>query len=324
MAVNNSLVAQQNGAIQKKQGFSEVINSVPYQRMIANTLKDRATANRFISSIVSAVATSPTLQECTPRTVVSAALLGEGLKLSPSPQLGQFYMVPFKQKEKLDRNGNVIQEACTNATFVLGYKGYIQLATRSGEYKRINAMPIKEGELVRYNPFDDEIELEYIENDELRETLPTIGYYAMFEYHNGFRKVMYWSKDKMLAHADKYSAAFSAQAYRDIQEGKISQRDMWKYSSFWYKDFDGMACKTMLRQLISKWGLMSIDMQKAYEADGGIIGENGEITFADGVPKETASDTAPIVYAEAEPIPEEPPQQLQNDGQASFEDILGA
>lgn len=324
MAVNNSLVAQQNGAVQKKQGFSEVINSIPYQRMIANTLKDRATANRFISSIVSAVATSPALQECTPKTVVSAALLGEGLKLSPSPQLGQFYLVPFKQKEKTDRNGNVIQQACTNATFVLGYKGYIQLATRSGEYKRINAMPIKEGELVRYNPFDDEIELEYTENDELRETLPTIGYYAMFEYHNGFKKVMYWSKDKMLAHADKYSAAFSAQAYRDIQEGKISQRDMWKYSSFWYKDFDGMACKTMLRQLISKWGLMSIEMQKAYEADGGIIGENGEITFADGVPKETAPDTAPIEYVEAEPIPEEPPQQPQNDGQETFDDILGA
>ena len=321
MAVQNSLMAQQE---QKKPAFSQVINSVPYQKLISNTLKDRATANRFVSSIVSAVATTPALQKCTPTTVISAALLGESLKLSPSPQLGQFYLVPFNQKEKKDGNGNVIQEACTNATFVLGYKGYIQLATRSGEYKRINAMPIKEGELISYNPFDDEIELQYIENDELRETLPTIGYYAMFEYHNGFKKVMYWSKDKMLAHADKYSAAFSASAYKDIQEGKINQRDMWKYSSFWYKDFDGMACKTMLRQLISKWGVLSIEMQRAYEADGGIIGENGEITFADGVPKETAPDTAPIEYVEAEPIPEEPPQQPQNDGQETFDDILGA
>ena len=321
MSVNNSLVVQHNGAIQKKQGFSEVINSVPYQRMISNTLKDRATANRFISSIVSAVATSPTLQECTPKTVVSAALLGEGLKLSPSPQLGQFYMVPFKQKEKKDQEGNIIQPACTNAVFVLGYRGFVQLATRSGEYKRINAMSIKEGELVRYNPFDDEIELEYIENDELRETLPTIGYYAMFEYHNGFKKVMYWSKDKMLAHADKYSAAFSAKSYRDIQEGKISQRNMWKYSSFWYKDFDGMACKTMLRQLLSKWGILSIEMQRAFEADGGIIGDNGEITFADGVPKGTAPDTAPIEYVETEPNPEEPEQQV--DSGDAFADILG-
>ena len=314
MAVNNSIVPQ---AQAKKPGFSEVINSVPYQRMIANTLKDRATANRFVSSIVSAVATTPALQECTAKTVVSAALLGEGLKLSPSPQLGQFYLVPFKQREKKDKNGNVIAPACTNATFVLGYKGYIQLATRSGEYKRINAMPIKEGELVRYNPFDDEIELEYIDNDALRESLPTIGYYAMFEYHNGFKKVMYWSKDKMLAHADNYSAAFSATAYRDIQEGKIKQSDLWKYSSFWYKDFDGMACKTMLRQLISKWGLMSIEMQKAYEADGGIIGENGEVSFSDGE-RETSEPTPEIVNTN-ENIIEAPATETEE----NFADILG-
>ena len=303
MAVNNSIVKQE----QNKPAFSTVINSIPYQKMISQTLKDRNTANRFISSIVSAVATTPALQECTPKTVVSAALLGEGLKLSPSPQLGQFYMVPFKQKEKTDRNGNVIQQACTNATFVLGYKGYIQLATRSGEYKRINAMPIKEGELVSYNPFDDEIELAYTDNDELRESLPTIGYYAMFEYHNGFKKVMYWSKDKMLAHADQYSPAFSAKAYKEIQEGKVSEREMWKYSSFWYKDFDGMACKTMLRQLISKWGLMSIDMQKAYEADGGIIGDNGEVSFSDS--KREAADETPaveVIEAEASEVTEEP------------------
>ena len=330
MGVNNQLVPQQEQ--KRKVGFSEVINSIPYQRMIANTLKDRATANRFISSIVSAVATSPALQECTPKTVVSAALLGEGLKLSPSPQLGQFYMVPFKQKAKTDRNGNVLQEACTNATFVLGYKGYIQLATRSGEYKRINAMPIKEGELISYNPFDDEIELEYIQNDELREGLPTIGYYAMFEYHNGFKKVMYWSKDKMLAHADKYSPAFSAQAFKNIEEGKVSERDMWKYSSFWYKDFDGMACKTMLRQLISKWGLMSIDMQKAFDADGGIIGDNGEVTFSDS--EREGADEAPateIIEAEIaeetpeptpEPIPEPTPEPQEQAPADEFADLM--
>lgn len=326
MAVNNSLVKQQQA--EKNLPFSTVINSIPYQKMISQTLKDRNTANRFISSIVSAVATSPALQECTPKTVVSAALLGEGLKLSPSPQLGQFYMVPFKQKAKTDRNGNVLQEACTNATFVLGYKGYIQLATRSGEYKRINAMPIKEGELISYNPFDDEIELEYIQNDELREGLPTIGYYAMFEYHNGFKKVMYWSKDKMLAHADKYSPAFSAQAFKNIEEGKVSERDMWKYSSFWYKDFDGMACKTMLRQLISKWGLMSIDMQKAFDADGGIIGDNGEVTFSDsereGTDETPATEIIEAEIAEETPetIPEPTPEPQEQAPADEFADLM--
>lgn len=315
MAVNNSLVKQQT---ENKVGFSQVINSIPYQRMIANTLKDKNTANRFISSIVSTVATNPTLQDCTPRTVVAAALLGEGLKLSPSPQLGQFYMVPFKQKEKKDKNGNIIQEACTNATFVLGYKGYVQLATRSGEYKHINSMPIKEGELIRYNPFDDDIELQYIDNEELRENLPTVGYYAMFEYHNGFKKVLYWSKDKMISHASKYSPAFSAEGLKALEGGKVPSNELWKYSSFWYKDFDGMACKTMLRQLISKWGLMSVEMQKAYNADGGIIGENGEVTFAEQETAEPETISQPVNVVEVEQV-----QEQETAEQDDFAAMLG-
>ena len=313
MAVNNSLVTQQQA--ENNLPFSTVINSVPYQKLISQTLKDRNTANRFISSIVSAVSTTPALQSCTPKTIVSAALLGEALKLSPSPQLGQFYLVPFKQKEKRDKNGRVVAEACTNATFVLGYKGYIQLATRSGEYKRINAMPIKEGELVDYNPFDDDITLQYTDNEELRATLSTIGYYAMFEYHNGFKKVMYWSKEKMIAHAAAYSPAFSAEGLKALESGKVPQNELWKYSSFWYKDFDNMACKTMLRQLISKWGLMSIEMQKAFDADGGVIGDNGEVTFSDSERENNEPQQSDnIIDAEVVTEPE---------AEESFADMLG-
>ena len=314
MAVNNSLVTQQQA--ENNLPFSTVINSVPYQKLISQTLKDRNTANRFISSIVSAVSTTPALQSCTPKTIVSAALLGEALKLSPSPQLGQFYLVPFKQKEKRDKNGRVVAEACTNATFVLGYKGYIQLATRSGEYKRINAMPIKEGELVDYNPFDDDITLQYTDNEELRATLPTIGYYAMFEYHNGFKKVMYWSKEKMIAHAAAYSPAFSAEGLKALESGKVPQNELWKYSSFWYKDFDGMACKTMLRQLISKWGLMSVEMQKAFDADGGVIGDNGEITFSDSERETEQQPPQPDNIIDAEVVTEP-------EAEESFADMLG-
>ena len=106
----------------------------------------------------------------------------------------------------------------------------------------------------------------------------------MFEYTNGFKKAMYWSKEKMLAHADKYSQAFSLKAtggncpkvsYADYEAGKVPESEMWKYSSFWYKDFDGMAYKTMLRQLISKWGVMSIDMQTALDSDMAVINEDG-------------------------------------------------
>lgn len=140
-------------------------------------------------------------------------------------------------------------------------------------------MSIKEGELIKYDALTEEIEINLIEDDETREQTPTVGYYAMFEYMNGFRKTMYWSKKKMLSHADKYSMAFNAESYKKILDGKIPQKDLWKYSSFWYKDFDGMAYKTMLRQLISKWGIMSIDMQTAMEKDMATIKENGDYEY---------------------------------------------
>lgn len=239
---------------------------------------------RFVSSIVSAVQTTPALQECTNPSILSAALLGEALNLSPSPQLGQFYMVPFKNKKK----------GVTEAQFQLGYKGYIQLAIRSGYYKKLNVLAIKEGELIRYNPLEEEIEVNLIEDDIEREETPTAGYYAMFEYENGFKKSMYWSKKKMLAHADKYSAAFSAKSLELLEAGKIPDSEKWKYSSFWYKDFDGMAMKTMLRQLISKWGIMSIDLQTAIDKDMAIIREDGTADYVDHQ-QETAEEDRNIV-----------------------------
>lgn len=239
---------------------------------------------RFVSGIVSAVQTTPALQECTNPSILSAALLGEALNLSPSPQLGQFYMVPFKNKKK----------GVTEAQFQLGYKGYIQLAIRSGYYKKLNVIAIKEGELIRYNPLEEEIEVSLIEDDIEREETPTAGYYAMFEYENGFKKSMYWSKKKMLAHADKYSAAFSAKSLELLEAGKIPDSEKWKYSSFWYKDFDGMAMKTMLRQLISKWGIMSIDLQTAIDKDMAIIREDGTADYVDHQ-QETAEEDRNIV-----------------------------
>lgn len=226
-----------------------------------NSMLGEKDGQRFIAAITSAVSVNPALTECDKGTIVSAALLGESLKLSPSPQLGYYYMVPFKKK---DKQGNVVS---ISATFQIGYKGYLQLAMRSGFYKKINVIAIKEGELKGFDILNEEINVEIIEDDEQREQLPTVGYYAMFEYHNGFRKAMYWSKKKMLAHADKYSEAFNAAAYKKYLANEIPKNDLWKYSSFWYKDFDAMAYKTMLRQLIGKWGILSVDLQRAIEAD---------------------------------------------------------
>lgn len=237
--------------------FASFINQGAIQNRIAKTIgSDRG--QRFITAIVSAVNNNSSLAECTNDSIYSGALLGESLNLSPSPQLGHYYLVPFKDKEK----GKVAQ-------FQLGYKGYLQLAIRSGYYKKINVLDIKEGELIKYNPLDEEIEVSLIEDEEQREKAKTIGYYAMFEYTNGFKKTLYWSKNKMVEHAKKYSQGYRA----DLSKGTSY--------TFWSKDFDGMAFKTMLRQLISKWGIMSIEMQNAVEKDMGVINEDGTVDYVD-------------------------------------------
>ena len=257
---------------------------------------------RFITSIISAVSTNNALAACDQGTILSAAMLGESLKLSPSPQLGQYYMVPYDQKEKRDKQGNIVQHAKKVAQFQLGYKGYIQLAEKSGQYKKLNVVSIKEGELVKFDPLNEEIEVNLIEDEEEREEAKTIGYYAMFEYLNGFRKAIYWSKKKMEKHADRYSKAFNLSVYEKINTGVIPAKDLWKYSSFWYKDFDGMAHKTMLRQLISKWGIMSIEMQTAFEKDMTVIDEDGNAEYVDNIEYEADSDY--IEMTETEDIQE--------------------
>ena len=274
MAVQNSLANRQT-----KTGMTAYLTQDAVKKQI-NSVVGGKNGTRFISSIVSAVQTTPALQECTNPSILSAALLGEALNLSPSPQLGQFYMVPFDNKKKGRKE----------AQFQLGYKGYIQLAERSGYYKKLNVLAIKEGELIRYDPLNEEIEVELIDDDVIREEAPAMGYYAMFEYENGFRKTMYWSKKKMLAHAEKYSQAFKrnggAKSLELLEQGKIPEKDLWKYSSFWFKDFDGMAMKTMLRQLISKWGIMSIDLQTALDKDMAVIHEDGTTDYVDTQPEQ--------------------------------------
>lgn len=276
-------------AAPQKPKFSVAISTDKYRKLINNTLGDPNRARRFVAAISSAVAVNPALQECEAGSILSGALLGESLNLSPSPQLGQYYLVPFKSKAKKDREGRIISPECTKAQFILGYKGYIQLAIRSGQYTKINVIEVKEGELVHFDPITEDVDLKLIDDYEAREKAPTVGYCATFQYLNGFRKTIYWSKEKMLSHADKFSPAFSKESYHKIQNGQISDKDMWKYSSFWYKNFDDMAKKTMLRQLISRWGVMSIEMITAFESDNKEIEttSNGDFVSSEAEPTET-------------------------------------
>ena len=313
--MNNALTAQ-------KQKFSVAISTDSYRNLINNTLGDPERSRRFVASITSAVAVNPALQECTPATILAGALLGESLNLSPSPQLGQYYLVPFENKLKdkagktlwvkdeegnhvLDKNGKWVAMTEKKAQFVLGFKGYIQLAIRSGQYKDIDAIEIKEGEYLGKDPDTGKPRFSFIEDDDERDSRPVIGYLAYFEYLNGFKKSLYWSKTKMMNHADQYSPAFSAQALIKMENGEIPQEEMWKYSSFWYKNFDEMAKKTMLRQILSKWGMMSIELQQAYVHDSQFIQMNDSGSFVGEFDEPIAAEEPAEKEAE-----QEAPQQV--------------
>lgn len=306
--MNNAITAQ-------KQKFSVAITTEGYKNLINNTLGDPDRSRRFVTAITSAVAVNPALQECTPGTILAGALLGESLNLSPSPQLGQYYLVPFKQRVKdkegkviwvtdeqgnkvKDKNGKYIAVTEDRAVFVLGYKGYIQLAIRSGQYKDIDVIVIHEGEYLGKSPDTGKPMFRFMDDED--DSRPVIGYLAYFEYLNGFRKSLYWSKTKMMNHADQYSAAFSAKEYVKLQKGEVPPEDMWKYSSYWYTDFDGMAKKTMLRQLISRWGIMSIEMQQGFVSDSKFIQvENGSFVETDADIPDAPNEQPPEVPAEA-------------------------
>lgn len=197
-------------------------------------------ADEFVTNVVSLVNNNPALARCDQTSLLASCLQAQSLGLSLVQSMGQAWIIPYKDK----------------ATFQLGYRGYIQLAIRSGQYRKINVLSVKEGELIRWDALNEEIEIELIEDDAERAKAPTVGYYASFEYLNGFKKALYWSRAKMEHHARTYSQGYNA----DLKYGKAN--------TFWSKDFDAMGIKTMLRQLISKWGIMSVEMQTAMSADG--------------------------------------------------------
>lgn len=223
---------------------------------------------KFTTALISAVANNPSLSNCSNASLVSAALLGESLDLSPSAALGQYYIVPYGRDNP-------------KATFQIGWKGYYQLALRSGQYKSLGATAIKEGELVSFNPITDDAVFEPIMDYEKRENAKTIGYYAWFELENGFSKKMYWPKAKMEAHAKRYSKAYNSEKATN--------------TSFWKTDFDGMALKTMYRQIISKYGVMSTEMERAVINDmtsGESLKEDDRVYF------DNDSSSATIIDAE--------------------------
>lgn len=291
MANNKLSQAPSNTLAQKPKKFSEFMQSDAVKKLIATTLQDQKRAQRFAASIISAVSANPKLQECEQTTVLSSALLGEALNLSPSSSLGQYWLIPYKNNKT---NISVCQ-------FQIGVNGYKQLAMRSGQYLDIDAIEVREGEYKGRDKQTGKPIFEFIDDDDVRESLPIIGFLAYFELLNGFKKSVYFSMEKMIKHADKYSQAFSRKTYEDIQNGKVPQDQMWKYSSPWYSDFTGQALKTVIKNLLSKWGILSIELQNAVEYDQGVgVVRDGKLTGVDYV-----DNPAEDFVIEPAPVPDD-------------------
>lgn len=212
---------------------------------VENRIKEllKARAPQFTTSLVTAVNENAKLAECEPQSVITAALTAASMDLPINQNLGFAYLIPYKNKD-----GNVCQ-------FQMGYKGFVQLAQRSGFYKTINAEDVREGELVKIDHLSGEAEFDWIDDDKEREKAKIVGYVAYFKLLNGFEKSIYWSIEKCEAHAKKFSKSF-------------------KFGGgLWRDDFDSMAKKTVLKQLLSKFGPLSTQLQEAISKDQTVNGE---------------------------------------------------
>ena len=264
MATNETLKKQlankKNGNLNTTQGYTikQLLSAENVKKRFEETLGKKAP--QFMASIINLVNSDTNLQKCDQMSVISSAMVAASLDLPIDKNLGYAWVVPYGNK----------------AQFQMGYKGYIQLALRTGQYRNINVIEVYEGELIKWDRLTEEIELDF----EQRKSDKIIGYVGYFELLNGFRKTVYWPKEDIERHRKRFS----------------------KSDFGWKNDYDAMAKKTVIRNLLSKWGILSIEMQQAYIEDvsEGETIENtkdeiidAEIIDADFVEDEKESESNP-------------------------------
>lgn len=233
---------------------------------------DGQKASSFIASMINVVNSNASLQKCEPNSVIGGALVAAALNLPIDNNLGFAYLIPYGNK----------------AQFQLGYKAYIQLAMRSGQYKSLNASEVYEDELEFYNPITGEIKFTDISTWKQRkmgDTSKIIGYYASFELMNGFKKDIFKYTYEIEAHAKQYSKSYNSSSSTNI----------------WKQDFNAMALKTVIKQLISKWGILSVEMQRAVKTDQGFVRDINnidEVTYDDNPGKVVIDDNVTVLESE--------------------------
>jgi len=271
MAVENSLT-------ERKGSFVATLSTKGYQNMLKTALRDEKKITRFVTAITAAVSANSLLKECTPESIVNAGLQGEALGLSPSPTLGEYYIVPYKKNKKIDGAWKSTYEA----QFQIGTAGRVALAMRSGLYKELEVIDIRQGEYRGRNNANGKPYFIFAENDEEREKLPIVGYLAYFTLTNGFHKEVYWSKTKCLLHAARYSKAFDKDLYDKKEKGErlTAEEQRVVDNAPWYKNTEEMCENLVLRRLLKNAPrsveisrLEEIEIASEAEAEAGLIAE---------------------------------------------------
>lgn len=237
--------------------FNQTITNPATQKYLDELLHERK--GQFVNNLTALVANKAELQECEPYTLMFAALKATALNLPIEPSLGMAHVIPFKNKKR----------GVTEAQFQLGYKGFQQLALRTGQYKTINTTEVRDGELKRRNRLTGEIDFDFIEDDAKRLQTPVIGYVNYFKLLNGFESTFYMSRDEMEAHAMRYSQTYKSTI------GYIKEQ------SKWTTDFDAMAMKTVIKLNLSKNGVLSVELADAIRADQSIMREENKYDYID-------------------------------------------
>lgn len=229
----------------KQQTIAAFLNRQNTREYLESILRERT--GQFITSLVSMTNLTPQLAACDPKTLLSCGLKATSMNLPLDNNLGFAYAIPYNNKKT----------GVTEAQFQLGYRAFVQLAQRSGQYKTINVIDIRRGEFISWDTLTEELKLEPINDPVKREAQPVVGYAGVFVLQNGFRKTTYWTRERAEKHAKRFSKTFA--------------------SGPWQTDFDSMAKKVVLKDLLSKWGPLTTEMQEAITYDQAVIREeNGQ------------------------------------------------
>ncbi|EMF0378204.1 recombinase RecT [Enterococcus hirae] len=264
--LKNQLTEQSNQVVDaSKLGFKTLMSTPAMKKKFTDILHEKSDA--FMGSLLTLVGGDDYLSKAEPMTIIASALKAATMDLPIDKNLGYAYIVPFNRKEKVGKDWITHNEA----QFILGYKGYIQLAQRSGQYKALNAIEIYEGQLIEWNPLTEEFQFDY----NAKQSDRVIGYVGFFELLNGFKKTVYWTKQEVEAHRIKHAKGV----------------DKTKLTGAWKENYDAMAIKTVLRNMLAKWGILSVEMQNAVTSDERVFrfDENNDL-----VEEVTLNDAEPI------------------------------